>query len=311
MEHFNPNINKQSETNPLEKRSSFERVKEKAAKFMKRVRQVAFVLVLAGVTDYQLTHHNKIESTNIDGKEIFKHSDEETTHILNYLGGVDSITRDEQAEFLKGLYIGFDKLPIPANIDEMQGEELINYIAEAMANSEYNPAKESAEKMKLDIEEMFKRSLPIKYEYNDTVYKQLWQAEQECGSPKIDWTYGNDRHFLELNSKNNKVAHYNEFTHTVFIKPIGYRSINSLIAEWSHAKQFHDNPVGSNLQAIEDGIRIANNVIKSEHKDYTISQLLEYSIPGSIEHDAHEIIEPYLKEKYPNIKNLKPKEGEK
>lgn len=305
LEKFNSSPINQPEANSLEKKSGFERVKEKAGKFLKRVKQVGFVLILAGIIDYQLTHNNEIESKNIDGKEIFEHSDKETTHILNYLGGLDSLSDEERLKFMKEYSRGFDSIDIPDGYDKMTESETMFFLVNHFYNT-YRDDYDSIQQTQEELTEVINDAFPKKYQYNDTIYKKLWEVEKECGSPKINWTFGRDRHMLS--SRNDLSPHYNPFTHTVFIEANSHGSntqIEDIVSEWSHAKQFHDHPTGSTLQAIEDGIRTAKDILKSKHKDYIISQLKEYNTLGSLEYDAHKIIEPYIENKFKDIKSIR------
>jgi hypothetical protein len=101
---------------------------------------------------------------------------------------------------------------------------------------------------------------------------------------------------------------YTAREHTVFIQARGRgdnrEQINKLITEWSHAKQYHDNPFDSRLKSIYARIRIANDILKSDEKSYVESQLKEYHTIGSVEHEAHQVIEPYIKNKFKDIKSL-------
>lgn len=313
-------LNKQTNPEPVnttetlqtpEKKSTLEQVKEKSLKFLKRTRQVATIITIGLIADYQATHNNTIEASNVDGKEVYTHSDKQTTHILNYLGGLDSLSEEEQLHFFKEYVTGYysqgdHDIPLPENFLNFTKDEVNQFLLK-LHNSENNTNKK-LENTKGHLEKSLERSYPKKYEYNDTIYKKLWEVEKECGSPKVDWTFGKKRDFLI--SDNNKTAHYNSFTHTVFINAEDYKSLGGhfqlkdLVAEWAHAKQFDEHPVGSTLQIIQDGLRIAGDVVTSKEHSFIKSQLKEYNKPGSIEYDAHKIIEPYLEKKFEDIKSL-------
>ncbi len=315
-------INKQTNPEPVntteepktpEKKSTLEQVKEKALKFLKRTRQVATIITIGLIADYQATHNNTIEASNVDGKEVYTHSDKQTTHILNYLGGLDSLSEEEQMHFFKEYIIGWSsqgdsKLTLPENFINFNKQELVKFLSKLDKINDKKQELENEQETLKYFERSLSRYYPKKYEYNDTIYKKLWEVEKECGSPKIDWTFGKNRDFLISND--NKVAHYNSFTHTVFINAQDYKSLGGhfqlrdLVAEWAHAKQFDEHPVGSTLQMIQDGLRIAGDVVTSKEHSFIKSQLKEYNKPGSIEYDAHKIIEPYLEKKFEDIKSL-------
>lgn len=159
MERFNPDPVKEPKVETPEKKSGLERVKEKANKFLKRVRQVSIVLILASITNHQVTHRDQIESINVEGKEIFKHPDEETTHILNYIAGLDSLSDEEQLKFIKEYIKGAGKIKVPDNFDEMTREQVESLMLYSVDDKRKNIG-DSIEKLKIIVARVLEETFP-------------------------------------------------------------------------------------------------------------------------------------------------------
>ena len=311
------NLDKDIEGFQKEKMTNLERVREKAEKFLKRVKQSALILSFGMAVNYTTIHSNEVETIKENGKEIFRHPDKETTHILNYLSGIDSLSDEEQVILFKNeIKYQFSKkgILIPENYDEMNKNDFFDFLNEVDIN--HIKQNHSGEFFKnLDVTKEYLDSnnnkeieffIPKKYEYNDTLNQILWDIEKECGSPKIEWTSGQERNTFQMSSGYG-VSHYNPVTHTVFINCIDGAhkregKIHFLLEELSHSKQFHDNYLSSIIGVVESTKRIATDIVKTH--DPVKSQLKEYNISGSLENDAHKIIEPYLKKKFDSIKKF-------
>jgi hypothetical protein len=283
--------------------SKLERVREAGNLFLKRLRQLGVVLAIGMASHYNLTHKNKIEKTIENGREIFKHNDEETTHILNYFGGVDSLSDSERFNMFKSkLKFGGEMSEnLPKNFDKMNEDEVLAYFHDFYKNTGMN-----IEETKKLVADSIEAQFPKKYNYNDTLYRILWETEKECGAPNIRWTYGHKRNFLTPGPATE--ARYSFKSHTCFIQPYdsaqSYKQLNNLIAEWAHAKQFDHRYISSILESIRDMVRIANDMIENNNT-FIKSHKKEYEIGGSIENEAHEILEPYIKSKFEEIKSIK------
>ena len=296
----------ESKTQKEIKKSGFEYVQEKANKFIKRLRQATFVLGIIVAANYYETHSTDIEKDYENGKEVFKHPDKETNHILNYLAGADSLTRQEQINTVKdGIAVSLKEegINLPDNYFSMSEEEFLSYL-ESINDKVKLVGPESKTTLKEDINKTIDENLPTKYEYNDTLYNILWKVEKECGAPKIRWTVGDERNMFLMNTS--AVAHYNPVTHTIFIHPGDYQKkhvqIKELISELPHSKQLYDNYFSSIAGGIEAATRIAKEFIKN--RSIVGAQLKEYDVTGSIENEAHNIIEPELKKEFKDIKSI-------
>ncbi len=307
MEQYRPQeVNTENLPDPesQEKKSRIERVKEKASKFMKRTRQVALILGLGMAVNNIEIHSTDVTETQENGKEVYSHTDKETTHILNYVAGLDSMTHEERLVLLKNGLRGAGLIQTPDGFDQMTEEQIASLILDATPLTSSDSQKTRQELLREEIE-AFDDVVPVKYEYNETLYKTLWETERECGSPKVRWTFGHDRNLL-LSSKGTGESHYNSLTHTVSINAVGshlYRGpVKELVSEWPHSKQFHDNYISTTIGMIQSGARMAKDVLETH--SFIKSQLKEYDIPGSVENEAHSVIETYLGQKFDTIKGI-------
>lgn len=85
----------------------------------------------------------------------------------------------------------------------------------------------------------------------------------------------------------NDRSNYNPFTNTLNVDTSDYRGIqDNSLAELAHAQQFKNNLIGNYAKLLKDRLFIGSD--KS------------YSTKGTIENEAHSIIEPKLRTQYQN-----------
>lgn len=274
-----------------------ERIFEKSKIFVRRMEQLMLILGISVATHFIETHSDKVEIYFEDGKEMYKHPDEKTTHILNYVAGLDTLTYDERIELLKPeikLYYEEQKVPIPSNFDSMNTEEFLKYFCNVDINI-YKVSKTEDEIMK-DFFVWVDSTVPKGFEYDSAMYKLVWETEEKCGAPNVRWTFGQDRKIKD----NEGATHYNPISNTIFIHPRNFKAkddpLTELIAEWPHAKQVKESYLETLIGGVEEGIRIAKDALTT--KSLVASQQKEYEIVGSIEYNAHKIIEPQIQKKF-------------
>jgi hypothetical protein len=132
--------------------------------------------------------------------------------------------------------------------------------------------------------------VPKKREFNPELYQRLWQTEIETGSPKIKWCplVAEEDIFYGYLFDN-----YNFITNSLMISIL--EPEKGLAAEWAHSEQFNHDPIGSNVRYLSDLLRIAKRKICGSSLSYAHGQ--EYETFGSIEYEAHRIIEPQLRKR--------------
>ncbi|MBK5215798.1 MAG: hypothetical protein JJE53_03265 [Candidatus Pacebacteria bacterium] len=299
-----------SQIEQKDKIARFESVYNKAQKFLRRIQQASIVVAMGLSVHYVEINSDQVEKISENGKEIFKHSDEETNRLLNYISGTDSISSEERVNILKlesKIKYLRDSVDIPENFDQMNMEEFIEYSFNVNVNN-YN-GKETKEEYLLRFNKWVDKKIPKKYDYDSTLYNAVWETEKECGSPNVRLTFGqnkiiksNDLSLVE--NSDIGIAHYNPLTNTIYINPINYNpeenAISELIQEWPHSKQLHDDYLKTLASGIASMARMAKDVIYS--KNFIVSQKKEYNIPGSLEYDAHKIILPEIEKKFKDIR---------
>lgn len=287
-----------------EKLSRFESLCDKSKIFIKRMEQLMLVLGIGMAVHYTEIKNDKVEKISQDEKEVFQHSDKETTHILNYVAGVDSLNYEERIELLKPeLKIYYDKqhVPLPENFDSMNKEEFLSFCYSTEKNFYKNNKSET--EIIADFMAWVEKTVPGGFKYDSTLYKLIWETEKECGAPHVRWTFGQSRDL----SDGGGVAHYNQLNNTIYIHPKNFRAkddpVNELIEEWPHAKQMENAYLETIIGDVEAAARIAEDMMTTH--SFVTSQLKEYEILGSIEHNAHSVIEPQIQEKFKNISRAK------
>jgi len=148
------------------------------------------------------------------------------------------------------------------------------------------------------------------------LYQALWMLEQECGNPKVRFLTEERKGISGTLTSGD--GHYNPFTNTVFINMNeGEEMLNSLIAEFSHGKQFHKNPLRTSLEGIKNYAWTAKTVFEDWYDSgdaYSLANRLRdahaktYDVPGNLEYEAHEAIEPNLQAR---LEEMTPRRAER
>lgn len=150
--------------------------------------------------------------------------------------------------------------------------------------------------------------------YDEELYKALWALEQESGNPKVRF-FVNQRkeHPIKFLLSKNR-SNYDPVTNTVYINIFSSDEevLHQYIAELSHGIQFDQHPITSTTKSISDIVPLIGKALLQK-SDATNTSLIgrfvnnyssTYEMPGTLEHDAHSIIEPTLENK---LRDLTPK----
>ena len=104
------------------------------------------------------------------------------------------------------------------------------------------------------------------------LYQALWKLEQECGNPKVRFLTEERKGISGTLASGDD--HYNPFTNTVFINMNkGEEMLECLVAEFSHGKQFHKNPLRTSLEGIKSYAWTAKTVFEDWYdkgNDYSL-----------------------------------------
>ncbi len=268
---------------------------KKSIKAAKIAIAAAAILVGATIANHYRTR-NTVTADFHNGQIEYTHSDPQTTHILNYLAGKEVMSPQERLDILKsGMVNGCTHqttITCP-DFTSMDEENVFNWLMEMDAQDALK--RERQVKKYNSLEEYLEGEympMPLQQPLNPTLYQTLWQLETQCGAPYIQFKFG-----LGINMFSNtpKYGHYQFPTNTIQLLPID--TVSTLISELAHAKQENDTPIGFYLGGIETSWRIAKKVA-FDQMSVADAYDEEYVIRGSVEYQAHIIIEPQLKREY-------------
>lgn len=252
-------------------------------------------LSVVGTSPYTYTRYSVDSKINERGAIEYTHQDEETTHVINVLAGkekftvadreniyMDLLTGKLEEAHKKGQYLDAkkDKLPETSIKKKVQ-------IAEELSSSGY-----------LEDEKLIKASMidPSPKVFDEDLYSALWKLEQECGNPKVRFMFeGKTQRYSGSAGR----SFYSAMSNTIFID-VGSneQTTKAFIAELSHAKQFDENPINSLVVSIKDDIHVQMEASKKNLSFREVYDQTMYDQPGTIEYQAHQEIEPELKEKF-------------
>ena len=270
-------------------KQSAEKMRDVSRGYFGETDRLLLVLAIAGATGLEDYSENEIVVSEESGEKVYHHSDPETEHILNYIGGKEALTEEEQLvraragiqPVIELLAFKHPELRIPDNFEEMSREELRYFIAEALARDSGHGVAEQ------EVEKYFPKPT---HEFDPVIYEMVWRVNSECGVPKIRWASDTviQRGLIAAGVRPERDSHYNGVTNTI---TLGNDSdFDKVFAEAAHAKQWSDEPVMSTLKVIESvGRTIATAV--AEQRSLTDAYQDEYEREGSVEFNAHKIIE--------------------
>jgi hypothetical protein len=298
--------------------------------------------VIHTAIDYKVNHSALEETVDANGQNIYNHPDARTTHYLNILAGKDRFTDEDlkfakengrTAEYLNKL-AGFEEFtnddiekeaklyfeglikqheetlpPLPANLGEMSPKELALFYGK---DSQLTRSPEESVKIANEITADYARRLNRVAEFRSStdqnMYDLVWKLEEEGGNPRIRFLAEGDSVFFKQGR-----ANYDPGQNVIYIGIDDLAGVDDgVVAEESHGKQFLDSPFGSFLRDTRDRINVSMHSIisrKGFRKEY--DDLL-YEKPGTVEYEAHKIIQPQLEEKYPlTLSNLDVEQNKK
>ncbi len=141
--------------------------------------------------------------------------------------------------------------------------------------------------------------LPMSYYFDEKIYNKIWAIEKVSGNPRVRFIDQNDP------SRDTKdTAYYYAYNNTMYITIPGYYnqhlSLEDFLAEASHALQFQENPAHFIIMSYRDTLlifaRTLADMANTFDKLYTARKHEIYTIPQTIENEAHSTIEPRLRQ---------------
>lgn len=280
------------------------------------------------VKEYATSRYEITTEVGQDGKMEYKHEDPETTRILKFLTGAAELAPEDRIHFYRELVRSKIKMREEAkkfaslgslhkdteeqmklaalNLNEQNKLEdnlptdelgLRQRLRDLFAADDLIMYGEIQGDIEKRIDEAFADCIKAQVEYNPVLEKMVWTMQKKVGAPRIRWSAPQDNRFAH------DAGHvvgagrsmYTVEDNTIYITP-GFNDAalgKYVAAEDAHAFQYNKHPVQSRLRGMIDDVKLVIRTIKENKSSYE-AQLAEYDIPGTIEYDAHKIIEPRI-----------------
>lgn len=234
-----------------------------------------------------------------------------TTKDLDILVGLGKFTEEDlermQRDFLKS-QLKMLKIEIspPVNIEKMSSLELLTIMSEdPRVTSRPLPHEEAeirAQKQATENNRLLTKEIKERVELSKDIYSLVWQLEKEGGNPRIRFI-AKDTGF-NLTPRSKRAEHYDSSSNTIYIELESLISGSGVVAEMSHGKQFKNDPLGSYFLGFRDVINVfLKSWFSTERREEEYEKL--YTKLGTLEYQAHNVIEPDLEKRYPFMPYLK------
>jgi hypothetical protein len=271
----------------------------KAFHALKRLSQgtvgVTALLAVVGATNYGRTRYEISETQTKDGIE-YSHEDFETTRNIDTLLGKESITEDLKIKIYQSAlaeeYIVFG-MDVPADLEMMSEKDLKEKHAE-LHEAVYGVVDQE------EVDTELERSASSVMRFDQKTYETVWEMQKENGSPKIRFVFNEEgERIIDMEAKKQSGrAHYNPSNNTLYINPL--QKGDSWLAEIAHAKQFDENPIRAYGLAVESGLNSFSTMLKEGLTFRQAYDKYEYNTPGTLEHEAHSVLEKEIFNKMEN-----------
>lgn len=276
--------------------------------FIKHLKKRSAILAVGATTaliSKLAFHHEVKQTTNHQGENIYTHSDPDTNRILHYLSGREKFSYQERRALAFSTYkarlicesASDSTITLPPDFVYLNEQEVLEFLT----IDSPKPAFQIKSEFELRLTAMT-YNIPEQYDHNNDLYNQLWQLESMAGAPRIRWA---SEYNLPLGERT--IAHYS-LPNTLYITPVYDEKDNpydDLVAEASHAIQFQNNVPDAYAKLFSTLVHTTLRTAQSENpfrlSSFNNAYGEEYQRPGSIEHDAHNQIEPALYIMFPEI----------
>jgi hypothetical protein len=292
-----------------------ERVDKKAGKIKNFLKVASMGIALYGtyeVGSYVNSRHEITTEVGQDGKIKYDHEDPETTRILKFLTGAEGLALEDRIHFyreaVRNAHVKLAELTNPAELeidaqntfegslptDEQGLRERLRDIYTKYDMAGFGSVQSDIEKR---IDETFDKSIASSVEYNPAMEKMVWNLQMKVGSPRIRWAAPKENLWSQVQGSfaGPGRANYSLEDNTIYITPgTGNEALGGmLVAEDAHALQFNERPISSRVRYVVD---TAQTLVRSIRESRTMheAQHDQYDTPGSIEYEAHKVIEPRL-----------------
>lgn len=239
----------------------------------------------------ELQARDVIETSIVSNEKIFTHSDKKTTDYLNYITKKDvskEIVRQREADLERYLDPKISHLSdslVMQDAYERMAEEAPYYFKTLQSKNITN----GDEYVDMICEE---RRKEFKEEFNQKYYEAIWALESANGRPRIRSAHDDKPDYFFTEKGRDQ---YIPETNTMYINMVAPE--NTFLAELSHAQQFNTDywlRIKNELIFLKN---LGETGIHALSSDESLNESYEhtYDDHGSVEHEAHEIIENELK----------------
>jgi|GEM_PF-3774319 len=255
---------------------------ENKMRFLKTLGKSGLAITTGLFINYVYQFRDKVsEKITPEGVE-YAHEDAETEHILNVLSGKEQYTESEKDFIVKNITKQWCRVyhqPIPDDIENWTLEKF----------KEFHKGNSAGDRRIENIDDILTTPFHMK-----RLHASLWDLAKRSGSPKIRWSTAEESWLSDEYHR----AHYNPLTNTILLAPedIDRDFFEMFVKESTHAIQFKDNPISSSVVAVMDFVKTAT-VSYNTQTSLEEAQLHLYDRQGTLEYDAHKIIEPKLRSK--------------
>lgn len=278
--------------NASDQRKTVQAIDHRMKRFVKRLSQLSIIAML-GMTANHIRVHEKIEKQEGVNEPLFQHPDEETTHILNYFAGKEALSSAEKLRIIK---MGVEHMAQEADSNLPSGFYASKFDLSQVEQYVYTLFGDHITKQEIQkgLQEMYNQ-IQDRFEYNPALYQAIWEIEQHVGAPYLQWTVGSERY----TKGRLDTAQYNPLTNTISVNPFNFNEETfnkEFLSEAAHAQQFYEDPIESYYESVEATIRIGFKIV-TRGMSLRAAQQQEYTMPGTLEYEAHQIMQPELEKK--------------
>jgi len=314
--------------------------KSRLRKACKRLGIVSWLIPVIMATVLTIMHsctrYKVVATTDEHGQVWYEHEDEQTTHIINYLAGHETLSDEEIMEYFRACLMEICK---QESVD-LKWHDLTGLTLQEL-DDHFDTVHEGTKSG--NVIAFFETQFRPRYiQFSRENYDHLWSMMSEVWNPKVRWMSDYTPH------QDGYVSWYSPFHNTVTIPMSLGKSwgpVDNLYAEWSHAQQFEENawywyprwlydlvanqietilsedeslaktntPVNSpqnpkpknvlsHFWASSSPIILRVNLLRPLEKESNFSNTgywRLYRKEGTVENNAHFILEPELKKNHP------------
>lgn len=257
---------------------------------------VLFLISLIQVNYYRTNYEITVDTSG--EPHVYQHEDPRTTGIVNYMTGKAPLPAREELplyrQYVKNVRES-SGMENPENIYSLSTAEL-DTLAIEWYKKQFPKHPTDEDSIKELVKNLFTNAIqPPLQNFGPEVNDRIWRLLIEVGAPKIRWVEEQDEDASKLvaASSGDKQIFYDFLDNTIYIT---YNdSVNSLLKEVGHAKQFRGKPVRSHIRLVYSWIvSFAKGAFAEAKQKYQAN----YQSADALEGEAHDVINPELLDKY-------------